>query len=134
MAVQETPGSADQPQLQAGGGNMERPDNRMPDSRKRGNQIWRGNGTFNRPGGAFIAPPPPAAAKKPDGLVSYEVHFLRADGTLSLRLFTAAATTEEALLSVGKMQSGEFAAVKVWRSLDHAMVHHRPAHAEPAED
>jgi hypothetical protein len=59
------------------------------------------------------------------------VHFFRADGTLSLRLLTAAAGSEDVVRSLVKMQSREFAAVKVWRGLDRMVVRHKPAISEP---
>jgi hypothetical protein len=60
-------------------------------------------------------------------MLSYEVHFFRADGTLSLRLHTAALGQEEVMRAMAKMQTGEFVEVKIWRGLDRAVVRHKPA-------
>ena len=71
-------------------------------------------------------PPQPASAGG-EGLLSYEVHFYRADGTLSLRLHAAAVRHDDVLRALDKMRCHEFVEVKVWRGLDRAVIRHRPA-------
>jgi len=79
----------------------------------------------------------PNASSQPgsnEKMLSYEVHFFRADGTLSLRLHTAALGQEEVMRAMAKMQTGEFVEVKVWRGLDRAVVCHKPAIPESEPD
>jgi hypothetical protein len=51
-----------------------------------------------------------------DAVLNYEVHFLRVDGTLALRVFVTARTKEDALSAVHNMISSELN-VKVWAGL-----------------
>lgn len=85
------------------------------------------------------------AFQNPDGLpqtmvgggekmLSYEVHFFRADGTLSLRLHTAAIRRDDVLRALVKMQCREFVEVKVWRGLNRMVIRHRPAMSDPEAD
>ena len=71
--------------------------------------------------------PPRPVSGDGDKMLSYEVHFFRADGTLSLRLHAAALRHEDVMRALDKMRSREFVEVKVWRGLDRAVIRHRPA-------
>ncbi|MEO8341713.1 MAG: hypothetical protein ABI604_18755 [Nitrospirota bacterium] len=59
-------------------------------------------------------------------MLCYEVHFYRHDGTLGIRVLTAAATEDDALFTLRKMHCAEFSAPKVFRGLN------RPNAGSPA--
>jgi hypothetical protein len=59
-------------------------------------------------------------------MLCYEVHFYRHDGTLGMRVLTAAATENEALFTLSRMRCAEFSGPKVFRGLN------RSKAAEPA--
>jgi hypothetical protein len=53
-------------------------------------------------------------------LLSYEVHFFRADGTLGLRVFAAATSDTGAHFVVRRMRCAEFSSMKVCRGVNRA--------------
>ncbi|MEP6606732.1 MAG: hypothetical protein ABJA60_11545, partial [Nitrosospira sp.] len=59
-------------------------------------------------------------------MLCYEVHFYRHDGTLGMRVLTAAASENGALFTMRKMRCAEFSAPKVFRGLN------RPKAGPPA--
>lgn len=83
--------------------------------------------TIAHPASKIPGIPPQPVSAEGERMLSYEVHFFRADGTLSLRLHTAAARHDDVLRAMVKMQCREFVEVKVWRGLNRVVVRHRPA-------